>query len=267
MKDVESTFSLEGKVALVTGAAGLLGKEFCESLGIAGAKVVAIDSDPVRLKNLKVKTEVILEKVNLDITKAGDVKKKISQLVEKYKRIDILVNSAAVDPKFDPEHVGEASGAFETLRFDEWEKALSVNLSGAFLMCQQVAPHMAEHGGGSIVNLGSIYGIRGPDQQIYEHLNSKKPAHYTVTKAGIHGLTIYLSAYYKGKEVRVNTLSPGGVDNNHSQEFREAYGKKTMMGRMGKRDEMSGALLFLCSKASSYVTGSNLVVDGGWSAW
>jgi 2-deoxy-D-gluconate 3-dehydrogenase len=166
---------------------------------------------------------------------------------------------------------GTLSGAFEDYPLDSWRAALDVNLTGMFLCCQAaVKPMLAQGKKGSIINICSTYGLVAPDQRIYQRSGEQtsfKPVYYSVTKAGVLGLTRYLSAYYAGTDIRVNALTPGGVYNNHDDEFLQAYSARTVMGRMAHKDEMNGALLFLASDASSYMTGSNLVVDGGWTAW
>jgi 2-deoxy-D-gluconate 3-dehydrogenase len=166
---------------------------------------------------------------------------------------------------------GSLSGSFEDYPLDAWKAALDVNLTGMFLCCQAaVKPMLAQGKKGSIINICSTYGMVAPDQRIYQRggdQTSYKPVYYSVTKAGVLGLTRYLSAYYAGSEIRVNALTPGGIYNNHDDEFLKAYSARTIMGRMAHKDEMNGALLFLASDASSYMTGSNLVVDGGWTAW
>ena len=161
-------------------------------------------------------------------------------------------------------------GAFEDFPLDAWKKALDVNLTGMFLCCQMAVIPMKVQGAGSIINICSTYGLVAPDQRIYQKDGQQrmyKPAYYPVTKAGVLGLTRYLAAYYAGTRIRCNALTPGGVFNNHDETFLKAYSARTVLGRMAERDEMNGALLFLASDASSYMTGSNIVVDGGWTAW
>ncbi len=197
--------------------------------------------------------------------------------LETYGRLDILVNSAALDPKFDPQHQsaaqhGPGTGAFEDFPFEAWNQALAVNLTGAYLCCQAAVQPMLVQGSGVIINLSSIYGLAGPDQRLYQRGGSEapaqyKPVYYSVTKAGILGLTRYLATYYAGKNIRVNALTPGGVFNGHDESFVQAYSARAVLGRMAEKDEMNGALLFLASDASAYMTGANLVVDGGWTAW
>ena len=273
-------FDLTGRVAIVTGGPGLLGKEFCRTLAEAGAAVVIADinADGVNaLARTLIETGYHCLGVATDITQPASVQALVDETLLTFGRLDILVNSAALDPKFDPQALAEmakqgaVSGAFEDYPLDLWKAALDVNLTGMFLCCQAaVKPMLAQGKKGSIINICSHYGLVAPDQRIYQRegkQTSFKPVYYSVTKAGVLGLTRYLSAYYAGTEIRINALTPGGVYNNHDEVFLKAYTARTIMGRMANKDEMNGALLFLASDASSYMTGSNLVVDGGWTAW
>ncbi len=273
-------FDLTGRVAIVTGGPGLLGKEFCRTLGEAGSSVVIADINADEVNTLA--TKLIHDGyhclgVATDVTQPESVQNLVAETLATFGRLDILVNSAALDPKFDPEALAEMakkgaiSGAFENYPLEAWKTALEVNLTGMFLCCQAaVKPMLAQGKKGSIINICSTYGLVGPDQRIYQRdgqQTSFKPVYYSVTKAGVLGLTHYLSTYYAGTEIRVNALTPGGVFNNHDEVFLKAYTARTVLGRMANKDEMNGALLFLASDASSYMTGSNLVVDGGWTAW
>jgi NAD(P)-dependent dehydrogenase (short-subunit alcohol dehydrogenase family) len=273
-------FDLTGKVAIITGGPGLLGKEFCHTLAAAGAFVVVSDINADGVNDL---TTTLIENgyhalgVATDITQPASVQALVDETLAMYGRLDILVNSAALDPKFDPQALaqitkpGDVSGAFEDYPLETWKTALDVNLTGMFLCCQAaVKPMLSQSKKGSIINICSTYGLVAPDQRIYQRRgkqSSYKPVYYSVTKAGVLGLTRYLAAYYAGTQIRVNALTPGGIYNNHDQEFLDAYSSRTIMGRMAEKNEMNGALLFLASDASSYMTGSNLVVDGGWTAW
>ena len=209
----------------------------------------------------------------LDVTSVESTRELVAETLKRFGRLDILVNCAALDPKFDPDAAskGIAPGAFEDYPLEQWNAALDVNLTGIFLMTQAcVAPMIAQGKKGSIINICSTYGLNGPDQRIYIKDGKRvafKPVYYTTTKAGVMGFTKYLSAYYAGTEIRVNALTPGGVFNNHEDYFVKNYSAKTILGRMAKKDEMNGALLFLASDASSYMTGNNVIVDGGWTAW
>jgi 2-deoxy-D-gluconate 3-dehydrogenase len=208
--------------------------------------------------------------VHTDVTEAGSVHQAVDSALSEFKRLDILVNCAALDPKFDLQSKRPHSGSFEDYPLELWQQALDVNLTGAMLACQTAVKPMLAQGSGVIINIASMYGLTAPDQRLYQRQGQPpqyKPAYYTVTKAGILGLTKYLAAYYAGMHIRVNALSPGGVYNDHDDEFVQAYAARTVLGRMAERDEMNAALLFLASDASKYMTGANLVVDGGWTTW
>lgn len=273
MSDIFDKFSLIGRVALVTGGAGLLGEEFCLTLAQAGAEVYVADLNLELAK--KVANELIQQDfkayaIQVDVTNPESTNAVVAEIVSKSGRIDVLVNSAAMDPKFDPQHSPTSSNAFEDYPLKSWQDAVNVNLTGPFLITQAVARQMVKQGRGSIINICSTYGLGGPDQRIYEkpgQPKTYKPVYYTVTKAGILGFTKYLATYYAGTEIRVNALTPGGVFNDHDETFTRNYAARTVIGRMAHKDEMNGALLFLASDASSYMTGGNLVVDGGWTAW
>jgi 2-deoxy-D-gluconate 3-dehydrogenase len=273
MSDIMEKFSLKGKVALVTGAAGLLGKEFSATLAQAGAEVYAADLNEQVVLSEAVKLAgqgYSVHGIRLDITDPQSTASVVAEIVKRSGRLDILVNSAAMDPKFDPDHPASGSNAFEDYPLKSWQDAINVNLTGSFLVSQAVARQMVLQKKGAIINICSTYGLGGPDQRIYEKPGKPKtykPVYYTVTKAGILGLTKYLATYYAGTEIRVNTLTPGGIFNSHDDIFTANYSARTVLGRMAHKDEMNGALLFLASDASSYMTGANLVVDGGWTAW
>jgi 2-deoxy-D-gluconate 3-dehydrogenase len=276
MTNILDKFNLAGKVAVVTGGAGLLGREFCRTLAEAGASVVVADIDQKAAFQIARQLEEAGHKAigsGLDVTCPESTQGMVEQTLKEFRRLDILVNSAALDPKFDPDALakGITPGRFEDYPLDQWNTALNVNLTGMFLVTQACVKPMLEQGKrGSIINICSTYGLNGPDQRIYVKDGKRlafKPVYYTVTKAGVLGFTKYLAAYYAGTEMRVNTLTPGGVYNNHDETFVANYSAKTILGRMAHKDEMNGALLFLASDASSYMTGGNVVVDGGWTAW
>jgi 2-deoxy-D-gluconate 3-dehydrogenase len=269
----DELFDLNGRVALITGGAGLLGAEFCRALAGAGAAVAVGDLNPTGAQAVCDSIEQAGGRgrsVELDVTRQDSVRRAVEEVVEAFGRLDILVNSAALDPKFDPSQAGQHTNAFEDYPLEMWNQALAVNLTGMFLCSQAAVRPMLGQGGGVIINLCSTYGLVGPDQRIYEKPGQPaqfKPVYYSVTKAGVLGLTRYLATYYAGKDIRVNALTPGGVFNQHDEAFVRNYSARTVLGRMARKDEMNGALLFLASDASSYMTGANLVVDGGWTAW
>jgi 2-deoxy-D-gluconate 3-dehydrogenase len=274
MPDLPNMFDLTGRSAVVTGGAGLLGKQFCQTLADAGASVSVVDIDADSAGETA-------ESINrrggramalpTDITNPESVAAMVAGILESFHRLDILVNSAALDPKFDPDSIqSQAQNSFETFPLEGWQQALDINLTGIFLCSQAAVQPMLEQGQGVIVNLCSIYGLVGPDQRLYQQENQPpkfKPVTYSVTKAGVLGMTQYLATYYGAKNIRVNALTPGGVFNHHDETFVQAYSSRAVLGRMAEQDEMNGALLFLASDASSYMTGANLVVDGGWTAW
>jgi len=273
---IQEKFDISGRVAIVTGGVGLLGAEFCKTLAEAGATVAVVDlnaSASQAVADTFTKSGYKAQAFTVDITQPDSVNAMVENVLSAFGRIDILVNSAALDPKFDPDAVnkGITPGAFEDYPLEQWNAALNVNLTGMFLITQAcVKPMLAQGKKGSIINICSTYGLNGPDQRIYIKDGERvafKPVYYTVTKAGVMGFTKYLAAYYAGTDIRVNALTPGGVFNNHEDYFVKNYSAKTIIGRMAKKDEMNGALLFLASDASSYMTGNNVVVDGGWTAW
>jgi len=277
MPKIQEKFNLTGRAAVVTGGVGLLGTEFCRTLAEAGAAVAVVDLNAEKAAAVAAdltKSGYRAIGVPADITQPESVAAMVRQVLAAFGRLDILVNSAALDPKFDPDAVakGIAPGNFEEYPLDLWNAALNVNLTGAFLVTQACVKQMLAQGKkGSIINICSTYGLNGPDQRIYRKADGTQPAFkpvfYTVTKAGIVGFTKYLAAYYMATEIRVNMLTPGGVFNNHDETFAKNYSAKTILGRMAHKDEMNGAMLFLASDASSYMTGNNVVVDGGWTAW
>ena len=267
-------FDMSGKTVIVTGAAGLLGKQFSLAMAQAGANVLLADlAEDVAHANAAELQSLGLNAVStrVDVTDPKSAEAMVETALDAYDRVDVLINSAALDPKFDSANVGsQGANAFETYALDSWRQALDVNLTGTFLATQAAVQPMLRQGQGVVVNICSTYGLVGPDQRLYERPDgsrSFKPAYYSVTKAGILGFTRYLATYYAGKNIRVNALTPGGVFNDHDETFTNQYSSRTVLGRMAHIDEMSAAMLFLCSDASSYMTGSNLVVDGGWTAW
>lgn len=270
---IHDKFSMKGKVALVTGGGGLLGKEFCRTLSEAGAAVYLADINAELIDRSLMElqqTNNSIKGIQINVIDTLSIENVMDQILSETDRLDVLVNSAALDPKFDPQHPRFYDNAFENYPLDLWQEGLSVNLTGTFLVSQAAARQMVKQDSGSIINLCSTYGLVGPDQRVYEDTGKArtfKPVFYSVTKAGILGFTKYLAAYYARTGIRVNALSPGGVENGHEEQFVKNYSSRTILGRMAHKDEMSGALLFLASEASSYMTGANLVVDGGWTAW
>jgi 2-deoxy-D-gluconate 3-dehydrogenase len=273
MSDVFQKFRMNGYAAIVTGGAGLLGKQFSKTLAEAGANVVVADLDinaAQAVADILVGEGYQASGFGVDVTDKASVQSMVSFSLEKYGRVDTLVCSAAMDPKFDDSQTGKHGNTFEDYPLEAWRQALDVNLTGMFLCAQAAVVPMKQQNHGSIINICSTYGLAGPDQRLYEREGKPqqyKPAFYSTTKAGVLGLTRYLATYYAGTKIRANALTPGGVYNNHDEEFTTKYSARTVLGRMANIDEMNGGLLFLASDASSYMTGSNLVIDGGWTAW
>ena len=265
---------LRGKVAIVTGGAGLLGSDYSQALSSEGVRVTVADLEGERAQilaeKISAKTGEPIIASDLDVSDPESVHKCIDGTLKAFGRIDILINNAAINPKFDSEHAESHINTFEDFPFEAWEESIRVNVTGMFLCAQAVSKPMLKAGNGVIVNISSTYGMVGPDQRLYQREGQPptyKPVTYTVSKAAAHGLTRYLATYFAGKGIRVNTLTPGGVFADHDDEFVRRYSEKTVLGRMAEPSEMSSALLFLVSDASSYMTGANLVVDGGWTAW
>ena len=263
-------FSLSGKTAIVTGACGLLGTHHCEALAEAGAEVVAADIDEGRCQQLAARLGEGHLGLGVDVTSPSSLQRAKEAILKKYGRIDILVNNAAINDMFENPALAGKQSMFEHYPLEMWDKSWKVNVSGVFLCSQIWGSVMAEQGAGSIINIASTYGIVAPDQTIYrneagEQTFYKSPA-YPVTKSAVIGFTKFLAAYWGNKGVRVNALSPGGVENGQDEFFKHNYANKTLLGRMARPKDYKGALVFLAGDASAYMTGANLVVDGGWTA-
>jgi len=267
-------FNLNGKLALVTGAGGLLGPKHAEALIECGAKVIITDHHMDRAKE---KSDFLNEKYGYDATNFYymDVtnKQSIEDVLKQYNSIDILINNAAKDPKVKKGGGLKIDSRFETMSEDYWFEGINAALNGTFLCSQAVSNKMLESGGGVILNIASDLGVIAPDQRIYrkpgvaEELQNVKPITYSAAKWAIIGMTKYLAVYFANKNIRVNCLSPTGVFNNHPDEFVEKLSNIIPMGRMAHIDEYKGAIAFLCSDASSYMTGENVVIDGGKTVW
>ncbi|WP_346353463.1 SDR family oxidoreductase [Azotosporobacter soli] len=266
-------FSLQGKRAIVTGGAGILGGRFCEGLAAHGADVAVVDLDAERVVQLSAELEqrygVRSVGITCDVTSPQAVAQMVDTVVKIWGGIDVLHNNAA--SKSD--NLAAFFAPFEEYSLEEWRKIMSVNIDGMFLVAQAVGKQMVvQQTGGSIIQTASIYGIMAPDKRIYEGssylgMEINTPAVYAASKAAVVGLTKYLATYWAEHNIRVNTLTPGGVESGQNDEFKRRYSTRVPLGRMAHRDEMVGALVYLASEASSYMTGQNLIVDGGLSAW
>ena len=271
--NTEISFSLQGKTAIVTGGVGILGKKFCEGLASQGANIAVVDLDLSAssqfAEELRSQYSVKSIGIGCNIADPEAVRKMVEQVVKELGDIHVLHNNAAsksadLNAFFSP---------FEEYSLSQWREVMSVNIDGMFLVAQAVGKRMIEQGeGGTIIQTSSIYGIMAPDQRIYEGsfymdraINT--PAVYSASKAAVVGLTKYLAAYWADKRIRVNCLTPGGVESGQNDAFKLKYSSRVPMGRMAQKEEMVGALIFLASDASSYITGQNIVVDGGLSVW
>jgi len=273
-------FSLAGQVAVVTGAAGLLGRRHCRALAAAGARVVATDLDQAACEDVVREIAPAAAPAApaapplawaADITHPDSVRALRDAVLERCGAIDVLVNNAALNEK-----VESPLAAGEVLRFENfplalWEDSLRVNVTGTFLCCQLLGGEMARRGAGSIVNIASTYAVVAPDQALYRQPDGTqtffKSAAYPTTKGAVLALSRFLAAYWGRSGVRVNALSPGGVENGQDPGFVARYAARTPLGRMADPGDYEGALVFLASAASRYMTGANLIVDGGWTAW
>jgi len=259
---MKNLFDLTGKTAVVTGGAGLLGRAYAQGVALFGADVFIADinsgvgnkvAEELRSQDLKVGF------VPLDISDVASIEACAFEILKKKSRIDIWVNNAY--PRTKDWHL-----PFEKIPPESWRKNVDGHLNGYCFCCQKVLEVMKRQKKGSLINIASTYGINGPDFSIYEGTEMTMPAAYAVIKGGLVNFTKYLASYYAKHGVRVNALSPGGVFDNQPESFVKNYNKKTPLGRMARPEDMVGAIVYLASDASSYVTGHNLVVDGGWSA-
>lgn len=271
-----SRFNLSGKTALITGAAGLLGPEHAQSLLDIGCKVILSDISEVGLKQIRerFKDQDCLFEI-LDVSSEKSVKQLFEKLNSNKVMVDILINNAAINHIVN-QNISSSLNVSRLEEFDEeiWDLELNVGLKGAFLCSKIFGQHMAyELGGGVILNIASDLSVISPDQRLYADSKSKrsqqrvKPITYSVIKTGLIGMTKYLATYWAKENVRCNAISPGGVHLDQDEIFMERIKQKIPLGRMAYKDEYRSAIQFLCSDASSYMNGHNLVIDGGRSIW
>lgn len=262
--DFRKKFELEGKVIIITGGSGLIGKAFAEAVCQYGANVVIADIPKAEPKNLAEQLEKKHGRkmlgFELDVAERDDVVKLKDEVVKTFGRIDGLVNS-------HQNKTARFFANFEEYTDEDWDAVVETNLKGTFLTCQIIGGWMAGKGGGSIINIPSTYSVVAPNQNLYTGTNLGCPAAYSASKGGVMALSQYLATYWSSKNVRVNQITPHGVWNNHQERFEQNFSGLSPLGRMSYSHEVAGAAVFLLSDASSYVTGHNLLVDGGWTTW
>lgn len=270
----KNLFDIQDKIVVVTGGLGQLGRHFSLTMLEQGARVAVIDiSDDAAVRKARFGTardDPGLCFIKADITNRESLEDAMTVVKNRWGTPHALVNNAALDSP--PNAPAEENGPFESYPESSWDKVMDVNVKGTFISCQVFGSAMAEAGRGSIINISSIYGIVSPDQRIYEYRRKDgktfyKPVAYSVSKSAILNLTRYLATYWAPKNVRVNTLVFAGVYNNQDENFLGGYLPKVPLGRMANPEDYSGALVYLVSDASSYMTGSSMVIDGGWTAW
>ena len=271
-------FNLKNKIIVITGGSGFLGSEFSSTLSEVGAIPIILDKNNASLELLKKK--FIKKKQRgffflVDLNNETKVNIVINSIIKKYRKIDCLINVAGLTGEDMLKTDSNFFEKFENYDFKLWQKSLNGNLSSAFILTKSVAKHMLKRKKGSIINIASDVGIISPDHRIYEAnnkinykgVNFNTPLSYSVAKSGIISMTRYLATYWAKKGIRVNCVSPAGVYKKHNKKFVEQLSEKIPMGRMAKPEELTGAIIYLCSDASSFVTGHNLVVDGGRTIW
>ena len=261
----DSLFDLSGRTAIVTGGLGRLGTVYVAGLAERGMRVAiydVLDGEPAAGDQVRA--------YRVDVTSRASIEEATREVIAEWGVPHLLVNNAGLDSP--PNAPAEEVGPFETYPEASFDQVMDVNVKGTFLCCQAVGAEMAREGRGSIVNVSSVYGLLSPVQDLYEFRRREgetffKPVAYSVSKSAVLNLTRYLATYWARSGVRVNTLTLAGVFDDQPGEFLEAYGERVPIGRMAEPRECVGAVVFLASDASSYVTGANIVVDGGWSAW
>lgn len=266
--DTQSLFRLDGKVVVITGAAGLLGEQHAEGLSDFGATIVFSD---LREEIIQQRADALNAKkgtptlaVVCDVTSHSSWENLLAVVLKKFNKVDVLINNAGFTNQSKSTHF---SAPFAEFPLEDWNQIMNVNLTGTFLGCQVVGNYMVDQKRGSVINMASLYGVVSPNHKMYPGTGISQPVAYSVSKAGVLGLTRYLAGLWGETGVRVNSLTPGGVFNNHPDLFVERFSQLDPMGRMARKEEMRGAIVYLASDASSHVNGHNLIVDGGWTIW
>lgn len=266
----DKLFDVTQEIVLITGVSGQLGGEYAKAFLQRGARVAGLDVRPsANSDQFQEDYPETFLFCSCDVTDKGSLEQTLSQVTEKFGTPSVLINNAAIDSP--PSAPPEENGPFEDYPEASWDKVIDVNLKGVYLCCQVFGAAMANAGKGSIINIASIYGVLSPDQNLYEYRRERgevffKPVAYSASKSGVLNLSRYLAVYWAKQNIRVNSLTIAGVFNNQEQEFLDAYCGRIPVGRMANADEYNGSILFLASPASQYMTGANLVIDGGWTA-
>lgn len=266
----DALFDVGGEIVVVTGVSGQLGGEYARAFLERGARVAGLDVRPsAGADSLARQYPDRFSFYPSDVTNKASLQAALQHVVAKFGTPTVLINNAAIDSP--PSAPPEENGPFEDYPEASWDKVIDVNLKGVYLCCQVFGAAMAKAGKGAIINVASIYGVVSPDQNLYEYRRQRgevfyKPVAYSASKSGILNLTRYLAVYWAKKNVRVNSLTIAGVFNNQEQAFLDVYCGRIPVGRMANMDEYNGSVLFLASPASQYMTGANLVIDGGWTA-
>ena len=265
MKTIKELSELHSRVALITGGAGYLGQTMAEALAEAGASIIILDHDSERASNIVDNLSNSFGGKHygmvVDLTSKEAISSVPCEIEEQFGRLDILINCAAL---VGSDGLTGWAVDFMNQEVETWEKALAVNMTAPFYLIQKCLPLLRQSGSGSIINVGSLYGVAGQKTSMYEGLNYITPAAYSASKGGLTQLTKYLATVL-APDVRVNTISPGGIERGQDRVFKERYEALTPLGRMAHEEDFKGVTLFLASDLSSYITGQNIVIDGGWS--
>lgn len=277
MPDYKHAVSVENKVILLTGAFGLIGREVGRSLLEHGAKVIMADVNQAALPGVREELaaqfpESSFLAVPLDITNEASIADCMGESVARFGRVDVLINNAAIDAKFDKHHQGTVNASrFEQYPVELLQKSIEVNLTGTVRITQAACRQMLQQGSGNIINVASTYSLVAPNQGLYDYGDGElirfKPVDYIATKSFIPNFTRYIATFYAREGIRCNAIVPHGIYNDHEEKFLRNFSKYSPLGRMCDRSELNGPFVFLASDASSYMTGSVMVVDGGWTAW
>jgi len=270
MKD-KNFFDVKNKIIVIIGSLGILGRQYVNYLSNKGCTIIIGDHDLKKCKelsdNINKKNGCISYPLEIDVYDEKSIKLFYSSIYKITKKIDVIINNFQVKPD-------GFYNNFDNYSKDTLMKVIEGNTVGTVLSCKYASKYFLKQGYGNIINISSIYGIVAPDQRIYDgsvnpyddKIKFSSPVSYGLSKSAIINLTKYLASYYREKNIRVNCLTPGGVFDDHNDEFLENYNSRTLLGRMANKDEYCAAILFLCSEASSYMSGSNLIIDGGWSS-